>query len=53
MSVPVTVIVAYDLLFYYKMGKLFPQNPGMRDMFAANPQLVELTAKRNSSLQGA
>jgi len=53
MPAPVTVIVAYDLLFYYKMGKLFPQNPGMRDMFAANPQLVEFTAKRNSSLRGA
>ena len=53
MSAPVTVIVAYDLLFYYKMGKLFPQNPGMRDLFAGNPQLVEITAKRNSSLQGA
>jgi 3-hydroxypropanoate dehydrogenase len=53
MSAPVTVIVAYDLLFYHKMGKLFPQNPGTRDRFAGNPQLVEVTAKRNSSLQGA
>jgi len=25
----------------------------MRDVFAKNPQLVEVTAKRNSSLQGA
>jgi 3-hydroxypropanoate dehydrogenase len=53
MSAPVTVIVAYDLLFYHKMGKLFPQSPGMRGRFAENPQLVEITAKRNSSLQGA
>ena len=53
MSAPVTVIVAYDLLFYEKLAKLFPHNPGMRAMFAANPQLVEVTAKRNSSLQGA
>jgi 3-hydroxypropanoate dehydrogenase len=53
MSSPVTVIVAYDLLFYHKIGKLFPLHPGMRDLFAANPQLVESTAKRNSSLQGA
>lgn len=53
MTAPVTVIVAYDLLFYEKLPKLFPHNPGMRDLFAANPQLVEATAKRNSSLQGA
>ena len=53
MSAPVTVIVAYDLLFYQKMGKLFPPNPGMGSLFAGNPQLVEATAKRNSSLQGA
>ena len=53
MSAPVTVIVAYDLLFYEKLSKLFPHNKGMRDLFASNPQLVESTAKRNSSLQGA
>ena len=53
MNAPVTIIVAYDLLFYEKLPKLFPQNPGMRNLFAGNPQLVEVTAKRNSSLQGA
>src|SRR5262245_24408920 len=53
MSAPVTVIVAYDLLFFEKLPKLFPHSPGMRNLFAQNPQLVEDTAKRNSSLQGA
>jgi 3-hydroxypropanoate dehydrogenase len=53
MSAPVTVIVAYDLLFHQKMPKLFPHNLGMKDLFASNPQLIELTARRNSSLQGA
>jgi 3-hydroxypropanoate dehydrogenase len=53
MSAPVTVIIAYDLIFYEKLGKLFPHNPGMRDLYAKNPQLVETTARRNSSLQGA
>ena len=53
MAAPVTVIVAYDLLFFEKLPKLFPHNPKMRDLFASNPQLVETTAKRNSSLQGA
>jgi 3-hydroxypropanoate dehydrogenase len=53
MTAPVTVIVAYDLLFYHKLPKLFPQNPGMANLYATNPQLVETTARRNSSLQGA
>ena len=53
MTAPVTVIIAYDLLFYEKLQKLFPHHPGMRKLFAENPQLVEVTAKRNSSLQGA
>jgi 3-hydroxypropanoate dehydrogenase len=53
MSAPVTIIIAYDLKFYDKLPKLFPNNPAMRDVFANNPQLIEATAKRNSSLQGA
>src|SRR3979490_363674 len=53
MAAPVTVIVAYDLQFYQKLPKLFPHNPGMRDLFVANPALIEVTARRNSSLQGA
>lgn len=53
MTAPVIVIVAYDLLFYEKLPRLFPHNPNMRKMFATNPQLVETTARRNSSLQGA
>lgn len=53
MAAPVTVIIAYDLKFYEKLPKLFPHNPAMRDHFVNNPQLVEQTARRNSSLQGA
>jgi 3-hydroxypropanoate dehydrogenase len=53
MTAPVTVIVAYDLKFFEKLPKLFPHAPAMRDNFASNPQLVETTARRNSSLQGA
>jgi 3-hydroxypropanoate dehydrogenase len=52
MTAPVTVIIAYDLKFYEKLPKLFPHSPAMRTLFAENPQLVEVTAKRNSSLQG-
>src|SRR3982074_908153 len=53
MTAPVTVIVAYDLRFYTQLPKLFPQNPGMAKLFENNPEMVETTAKRNSSLQGA
>ena len=53
MTAPVTVIVAYDLRFYERLLKLFPQNPGMAKLFENNPEMVETTAKRNSSLQGA
>lgn len=52
-TAPVTAIVAYDLQFYDKMPKLFPQAPGMRDVFAKAPELADTTARRNSSLQGA
>lgn len=53
MAAPVTAIVAYDLKFYEALPKLFPQNPGMKRMFETNADVVETTAKRNSSLQGA
>ena len=53
MSAPVTVIVGYDMKFYEQLPKLFPHNPGMKQLFASNPELAEATAKRNSSLQGA
>jgi 3-hydroxypropanoate dehydrogenase len=53
MTAPVTVIIAYDLLFFENLPKLSPHNLRIRDRFAADPQLSEETAKRNSSLQGA
>jgi 3-hydroxypropanoate dehydrogenase len=53
MSAPVTVIVAYDLKFYDQLPKLFPHSPRMKQLFESNAELVEATAKRNSSLQGA
>ena len=53
MAAPVTVIIAYDLRFYGKMDKLAPHSAGMKKAFAENPQLAEVTAKRNGTLQGA
>lgn len=53
MSAPVTAILAYDLDFYTHMPRLFPPSPGAREMFANAPDIAEMTARRNSSLQGA
>jgi 3-hydroxypropanoate dehydrogenase len=53
MAAPVVVIVAYDVRFYEKLPTLFPHNPGMAKLFESNPEMVEVTARRNSSLQGA
>jgi 3-hydroxypropanoate dehydrogenase len=53
MTAPVTVIVAYDVKFYEHLPKLFPQSPGLKQMFESNPQMVEASAQRNSTLQGA
>ena len=39
--------------FYEHLPKLFPHNPGMATLFETSPDLIEATAKRNSSLQGA
>jgi 3-hydroxypropanoate dehydrogenase len=52
-AAPVTAIIAYDLRFYDKLPRLFPHNSGMRQVFVDAPELVEVTARRNSSLQGA
>jgi 3-hydroxypropanoate dehydrogenase len=53
MTAPVTVIVAYDIKFYEQLPKLFPQSPGMKQMFESNSPVSEVTAKRNATLQGA
>src|SRR6185503_8544326 len=47
MAAPVTVIVAYDLLFYDKLPMPFPHKPAMRDLYATNSKLGEETARRN------
>jgi 3-hydroxypropanoate dehydrogenase len=52
MQAPVTAVIGYDLKFYYQLPKLFPHNPGIRDMFANSPELAATTAFRNGSLQG-
>jgi 3-hydroxypropanoate dehydrogenase len=52
MSAPVTAIVAHDLAFHEQLPKLFPHTDA-RAWFAGNDPLIEATAFRNGSLQGA
>ena len=49
---PVTAIVAHDLEFYEKLPKLSP-HVDARSWFVGNQKLIETTAFRNGSLQGA
>ncbi|MDI6029297.1 malonic semialdehyde reductase [Corticibacterium sp. UT-5YL-CI-8] len=52
MSAPVTVIVAYDAKFHYKLPVLFPHSDA-KSWFTSSPELAEETAFRNGTLQGA
>lgn len=51
-TAPITVIVAHDEKFYENLLKLFPAFDA-RAMFSSNKELSDVTAFRNSSLQGA
>jgi 3-hydroxypropanoate dehydrogenase len=51
-AAPVTAIVAYDTEFYEKLPKLFP-HADARSWFAGNQPLIDTTAFRNGTLQGA
>lgn len=52
MLAPATAILAYDLEFYEHLPHLFPFRD-MKSYFEGKPKLIEETAFRNSSLQGA
>lgn len=49
---PVSVIIGMDMEFYEKLPELFP-HADAKSWFAGNDTLIEATAFRNSSLQGA
>jgi 3-hydroxypropanoate dehydrogenase len=51
-AAPLTVIVAYDTRFHEHLPAQFPSYDA-KPLFDANPALVEQTALRNASLQGA
>ena len=52
MAAPATAIIAHDLAFYDHLPKLAPHFDA-RAMFAGKEDLIEETAFRNGSLQGA
>ena len=52
LAAPVTAIVANDHEFYEKLPQLFP-HADARSWFVGNPVMIERTASRNATLQGA
>ena len=52
MTAPVTAIVAHDPHFYDKLPFLFP-HADAKAWFTSSPALADVTAFRNSTLQGA
>jgi nitroreductase len=53
MAAPVTALVSYDLGFLEHLPTLFPHRPNARAVFEGKQPLIEATAFRNSTLQGA
>ena len=51
-AAPVTAILGMDLAFYEQLPKLFPHTDA-KSWFVGNQSLIDATAFRNSSLQGA
>ncbi|MET3117795.1 3-hydroxypropanoate dehydrogenase [Undibacterium sp. GrIS 1.8] len=51
-AAPVTAIIGMDMAFYEQLPKLFP-HADARSWFVGNQGLIDATAFRNSSLQGA
>ncbi len=51
-SAPVTAIIGMDMAFYEQLPRLFP-HVDARAWFVGNDALIQATAFRNSSLQGA
>jgi 3-hydroxypropanoate dehydrogenase len=52
MAAPATAIIAHDLTFYDRLPELFPHTDA-KAWFVGNDALIESTAFRNGTLQGA
>ena len=52
MAAPVTAIIAHDMAFYDRLPELFP-HADARSWFVGNDGMIQGTAARNGTLQGA
>ncbi len=52
-AAPVCAIVAHDVEFYRQLPKLFPHKQDAAAIFEGKQELIESTAFRNGTLQGA
>jgi 3-hydroxypropanoate dehydrogenase len=53
MAAPATVIVGADETFYEELPRLYKESPDAITWFKGKPEVIAITAMRNSSLQGA
>jgi 3-hydroxypropanoate dehydrogenase len=53
LKAPVTVIIGHDLDFAGELPKLLPHNAEVMQKYFAAPDVAEVTAMRNGTLQGA
>src|ERR1700684_390609 len=53
LAAPVTVIIGHDLDFAGKLPKLMPHNTEAMQKYFAAPDVAEVPARRNGTLQGA
>jgi 3-hydroxypropanoate dehydrogenase len=53
LKAPVTAIIAYDLNFAVTLPRLFPARGAALEPLFKKPELAQLTAMRNGSMQGA
>ncbi|HSO41496.1 MAG TPA: malonic semialdehyde reductase [Rhodospirillales bacterium] len=52
MTAPATAVIGHDLAFYERLPELFPHT-NAKSWFVGNERLIETTAMRNGTLQGA
>ena len=52
-TAPVVAIIGYDLAYFEHMGKVFPHNPNARAIMSSSEAMIQGTAFRNGTLQGA
>jgi 3-hydroxypropanoate dehydrogenase len=53
MAAPVTAIVGSDQTFYEELPRLYKESPDAKSWFEGKPEVIETTAFRNATLQGA